>query len=248
MLTCFLALLKSDGVNEFGDLATVLKGFYNPLYRMTTSTPDKDIIYNVVLRTKRPVCLILIDKNNHEDHFKLYFLTNNETNWEKTIYLVKIFGEYAIINTPTTPEKLIKKFEQTKNEYPNPKEVVQPTEIKLSDLMEELDYNNDFETLEAFMKSYQSKQSSPNRFRFGDPTTQRPILRAKRVIQPPIPRGKRVTQKPTGTLLTREERFSAANPFETQARTSRSNLVTPSAPKTPKNRTAKNQTRRRIEL
>ena len=230
MLTGFLALLKSDGVNKLGELSTVLKD-YIPLHLIKTSNTDKFKISAAVRETKRPVCLIRIDKKNHPDMLKLYFLTNTKIEWNDTIYLVSIFGKYAMINHPKTPEKLIKIFEHNKNTYPNPKDVVQPTEIQLSDLMEDLDDKKDFESIESFMKSYQSKQPSPNRFRFGN-------SKAQIFPRTPIPRGKRVTQRHPGTLMTREQRYSAANPFETPAI---SNL-SPSASKTSKNRTAKNPT------
>ena len=163
MLNLLLSLLKSDGVNEFGDLATILKGFYNPLSSIKPSTPDNEIIADVVDTTRRPVCLIRIDNNNLKENFELYFLTN-ETEWN-TIYVVSIFGKYAMINEPNTPEKLIKKFEKIKNENTDASQDIQVVESELSDLMK-LDYKKDFVSLDAFKKSYQLKHSLSRKIRF----------------------------------------------------------------------------------
>ena len=167
MLNLFLSLLKSDGVNEFGRLEDVLEGIYRSQFPIEPSIPHNEIIANVLYKTKRPVCLILIDKNEHNnynEHFELYFLTN-QTKWEDTIYLVRIFGQYAMINEPNTPKKLIKKFEEIKNENTDATEDIQAIESELSDLMK-LDYKKDFDSLEAFKKSYQLKPSTSRKIRF----------------------------------------------------------------------------------
>jgi hypothetical protein len=175
MFTTLLSLLKSDGVNEFGDLATVLEGLYSPLYRMEPSTPYKQIISAAVLNKKRPICLIPIDKNKPPDMLKLYFIPNTEIDWKETIYLVSIFGQYAMINNPKTPEKIIKMFErmfdQIKRDFPDRKDVVQPVETELSFLMENLDNDDEFKSIDAFMKSFkspsvQSKPSTSRKIRF----------------------------------------------------------------------------------
>jgi hypothetical protein len=69
---------------------------------------------------------------------------------------VTIFGQYAMINEPKTPEKLIRKFEKIKNENTDATEDIQAIESELSDLMK-LDYKKDFATLDAFKKMYQIK-------------------------------------------------------------------------------------------
>lgn len=169
MLTGFLALLKSDGVNKLGELSTVLEGLYSSQFPIKPSNTDNDkyMIVDVVYNTNRPVCLILLDN----EHFELYFLTN-EPDWEHTIYLVSILGQYAMINNPTTPKKLINKFEENKfeenkDESTNATEDIQAIEGQLLDLMK-LDHKKDFLTIEAFKKIYQLKPSTSRKIMFAN--------------------------------------------------------------------------------
>lgn len=215
MFTAFLALLNTMEVNELGPLSTVLKGFYSPLYRMEPSTPYKQIITAAVQYKRRPICLIRIDKKNHPDMLKLYFLTNTNIDWTETIYIVSIFKQYAMINNPKTPEKLIKMFErmfeQIKRDFPDRKDVVQPIETELSDLMEDLDNTDEFKSLDAFMESFkspsvQSKPSTSTRVRFENKanTPRKPTISHGKLGPPPPKSGPvRIAPEKSGPIMFR---------------------------------------------
>jgi len=223
MLTCLIAVLNSDGVNEIGSLKTVLEE--SSTQGESTQEEIDESIDDVVFRTKRPVCLIRIDKKNHPDKLRLYFpndeTDNNETvieiDWTKTIYLVSILGQYTKINHPTTPEKLIKMFEFVKTRIDG---IDYPFEMDLSKILNFLDDGDSFKYPNAFMERFKPKQTSPNQsspkqsapnqFRFGDPHAQKDTKKP-----PPV------------TFIP-----GAANPLKPAI----SKLVTP------KNRTAKNRT------
>jgi len=172
MFTTFLAFLNSDGVNELGELKTVLENHLHVNIESSRES-ERSIVDEVVLKTERPLCFIIIKKNMDEDMVRLCYLNNtNNINWEKTIYLVGIFGKYAIINKPRTPEKLIKRFESIKPisiPFENGKPVKHVV-MKIYHIAE-LDENDDFENEKTFKKSFQSpsvqtNRSTPRRIRF----------------------------------------------------------------------------------
>lgn len=166
MFTTFLALLNSDGVNELGELKTVLENHLD--VKIESIESERSIVDNVVLKTNRPLCIIIIDNNINNDRVRLCYLNNTkEINWEKTIYLVGIFGQYAIINNPITPKKLIKRFETIKTTSTENKHPVKHVVMPLSDIAE-LDQSDDFENPEAFMISFQSKPSTSRKIRFAN--------------------------------------------------------------------------------
>jgi len=197
MFACFLALLNTMEVNELGPLSTVLKD-YIPLHLIKTLNTDKFKISASVLYMRRPICLIRIDKKKHPDMLKLYFIPNTEIDWKKTIYIVSIFGQYAMINNPKTPEKLIKMFErmfeQIKRDFPDRKDVVQPIETQLSFLIEDLDNVGEFKTIDEFMESFkspsvQSKPSTSTRVSVEKrPNTPRKPTISNGILGPPPPK------------------------------------------------------------
>ena len=170
MFTTFLALLNSDGVNELGELKIILEDYINVNTELSIESErsERSIVDNVVLKTKRPLCIIIIDNDINNDRVRLCYLNNTkEINWEKTIYLVGIFGQYAIINNPMTPKKLIKRFETIKTTSTENKHPVKHVVMPLSDIAE-LDQSDDFENPEAFMKSFQSKPSTSRKIMFAN--------------------------------------------------------------------------------
>jgi hypothetical protein len=241
MFNLFLSLVKSDGVNEFGDLATVLKGFYNPLNSIEPSTSDNEIISDVVETTRRPVCLIRIDNNNLKENFELYFLTN-ETEWN-TIYVVTIFGQYAMINKPKTPEKLIRKFEEIKNENTYADQDIQAVESELSDLMK-LDYKKDFATLDAFKKIYQLNPSPSRKIRFENnspKSSRKGILKTRktnRSVPAPTPINNSPQPRTSPVTISPQPRTSPVN--NSPHRTNKPTYMDWLFPKNPKKKTARN--------
>jgi len=262
MLTGLIAVLNSDGVNEYGKLETVLEDYVpvnaeSSIQEESTQEEIDKSIDDVVFRTKRPVCLIRIDKKN-PDKLRLYFpngdtdnndTDNNDTdieiNWRKTIYIVSIFGKYAMINHPTTPEKLIEMFELVKTRIDN---IDYPFEMDLSKILNFLDDGDSFEKEAAFVERFKPKQSapkqsspkqsapnqsSPKQFRFGDPLAQKGTKKPPTVTFIP---GASNPLKPTigNKGLTRDQKFSNANPLQNQAKTSK-NPASNSARKSAKN-------------
>lgn len=163
MFTTFLASLNSDGVNKLGELKTVLENHLD--VKIESIESERSIVDEVVLKTKLPLCFIIIKKNMDEDMVRLCYLNNtNNINWAETIYLVGIFGKYAIINNTRTPEKLIKRFESIKPisiPFENGKPVKHVV-MKIYHIAE-LDQYDDFENLETFKKSFQSPSVQTNR-------------------------------------------------------------------------------------
>lgn len=251
MLTCLIAVVNSDGVKEYGKLETILKTVLEDYVHVKTEESTQEeidkSIDDVVFRTKRPVCLIRIDKKN-PDKLRLYFpngdTDNNETDnnetgimidWKKTIYIVSIFGNYAMINHPKTPEKLIEMFELVKTRIDD---IDYPFEMDLSKILNFLDDGESFEKEAAFVERFKPKQSAPkqsapNQFRFGDPLSQKDTKKPPTVTFIP---GAANPLKPTidNKGLTQDQKFSNASPLQNQAKTSK-NPASKSARKSAKN-------------
>jgi len=177
MFRLFLDELKTDGVNELGDLPnalrTVLKtGYITPQHRLGPSLKGKSLenflIDDVVKNTGRVVCLITINMNPDTPYFpnkarqyfpntvKLYFpLTTQKTNWKKTIYLVSLSDKYTSIYNPTTSDKLVERLKIFEKSSIN----IHGFKVNEKNLCELIELGN-FESIDSFMEEYKSKRSS----------------------------------------------------------------------------------------